>query len=321
MSNVNALKLALKNTVTVFKCSYCNDPFPTFAGKNIHEYYCPKQNVTSRQDVTVTQSHEANSSALQETNEAPESNFYTESHDTVATSRQIVANRHRPHDEALGYDNTVLLNVASLSEMAREAIAKKKQNRQARTIANNSEDEIVAEDVDDEEDIRLDDIHVDQCMALESDSDDEDFVCNTVNEDIEEESDDDSWAGRKEPNVDGMTFENHEEVDPNQMPILYVAFVDLLWRLDHHKTDLNIFDDIIEWVLHFSRKHPGIFTSMSSTDKTTRKSVLEYLRRAFDRTRLKPTMSTVTLPSGRIVSMPVFPSSPWLRICFVMKLS
>ena len=108
--------------------------------------------------------------------------------------------------------------------MARSAISKKKKGRQVATPADNQEDDIVVEDVDEdphhEEDIRLDDIHLDQCNAMESDSDDDDFVCTNVNEEIEEESDDDSWAGRKEPNVDGLTFENHEEVDPNQMPIL-----------------------------------------------------------------------------------------------------
>ena len=186
--------------------------------------------------MTLTESHVANSSA-QESNEVPESNFNTESHDTVATRRHIAANRYRPHEEALGYDNTVLLNVSSLSEMARSAISKKKKDRQVATPADNEEDDIVVEDVEEdsqhEEDIQLDDIHLDQCNAMESDSDDDDFVCTNVDEDIEEESDDDSWAGRKEPNVDGMTFENHKEVDPNQMPILYVAFVDLLWRLDH----------------------------------------------------------------------------------------
>ena len=93
-----------------------------------------------------------------------------------------------------------------LSEMARRAVSAKKSGCSGSIL----EDDMVGdipkeEDADSHEDgIRLDDMNLAQCEAIESDSDDEEFVCLQLDVQMDEDSDDDSWSGRKEPNIDGL---------------------------------------------------------------------------------------------------------------------
>ena len=90
------------------------------------------------------------------------------------------------------------------------------------------------------------------------------------------------------------------------MPLIYVAFTDLLWRLDHHKVDLNVFDEIIEWVTHFSKKEPTLFAGITKSTKKTRKPMLQYLRDTFKREDLHPKIKDVKLPSGTMCTIPQF---------------
>ena len=74
--------------------------------------------------------------------------------------------------------------------------------------------------------------------------------------------------------VTGLTVHTiPEQLDPRQVPPLYVAMLDLFERTSH-LPDLGIFDKIMEWVLFFSKKFPDVFKNVSDL-KTTCKPFLK----------------------------------------------
>lgn len=97
-------------------------------------------------------------------------------------------------------------------------------------------------------------------------------------------------------------------LDPDKMPQVDVAFIDLLYILQHHRTNLAMFDDIVQWAHHFSQRKENIFGSLPTTTKTTRAAFVNQLRLSAGRTTLSPKIMNVVSPhSSKQYSVPVYP--------------
>jgi hypothetical protein len=124
----------------------------------------------------------------------------------------------------------------------------------------------------------------------------------------EDDDDDDSWAEFRVKNdtsgVPVLTIGEEEDFSLSSFCKSDIAFIDLLWRLSHHRTDLILFDDIVEWVLFFTKKYPKLFCNLAKKTPTTRKAFVKKMKNLFKRQRTETKIADVTLPSGRAVTLP-----------------
>lgn len=94
-------------------CPHCNAPFKRQQSLVSHERYCPKKHISSRQP-TYAMSRE--SLTVEHQPDVQQDVEFDNTHDNFAPRQDA------PQDHALGYDNTMLLNVSSLSNMARATL-------------------------------------------------------------------------------------------------------------------------------------------------------------------------------------------------------
>ena len=93
----------------------------------------------------------------------------------------------------------------------------------------------------------------------------------------------------------------------NTLPPLYVAYIDLLNTLDHHRVDLKVFDLVIDWAIRYSTKYTGIFENAGRDNTTKRTTFINHLRTTFKREKVKPKVTDLSLPhSKRTVSVPTY---------------
>ena len=127
-----------QSTLSAFNCSNGNAPFETWNQLVRHlDSTCLKTNLSSQ----VPQ-HKSNST----TDSVP---INQSAHDVIAHTRRVIDVRAAPQEEALGYNNTVLLNAESLSNKTKSAIAQsKKLNRTFAEYESESEESSVNSDED-----------------------------------------------------------------------------------------------------------------------------------------------------------------------------
>ena len=264
--------------------------------------------------------------------ESASNQWHNTSEDPTLSLSRTARERTEPQEEALGYDNTILLSSKSLTETGRKAIDLDTRSKhdigqvhevdKCNTLEHETEDTtsfhesstsspVLFRDIYPPNDVIVDDV------SSGDDSDDSNYFLDEADDHIEEDDedpilldaercDDDSWGSYKSCNGEGLHFQAKPEYEEGSLPLIYVAFTDLLWRLDHHKVDLNVFDEIIEWVTHFSKVEPTLFAGITKSTKTTRKTMLKYLRDTFKREDLHPTIKDVKLPSGTMCTIPQF---------------
>ena len=296
-----------QSTLSAFNCDNCNAPFETWNQLVRHvDSSCLKTNLSSQ----VPQ-HKSNSTS---TDSGP---INQSAHDVIAHTRQVIDSRAAPQEEALGYNNTVLLNVESLSNKTKSAIEQsKKQNRTFAEYESESEESYVNSD----EDVNYttmndlaDELGDSDDNEEDPESDDEEFKPVEQLDDDLSESDSDfegdpwsHWEDKKNAERSHSTFQPKEGIGEHEISPLNVALIDLLWRLDHHHVDLNVFDEIVEWAIFFLKKDPDLFRCFGGAGQTKRKTFLKQLRRMFDSDNLSPKVSNVRLDSGRLVTMPIW---------------
>ena len=359
-----------------FHCMHCKHPYEDVKQKRQHEHYCQKRKLRDR----LVESSISSRTYLRN----PLERQQTESSEKPETKlKKLGKYRKSRHDEAIGYDNTMLLSIDSLSDVAKSAIREKRNFLHKASVSNgaqqvtiqDSDNEITDEAANDllleiidgasqeseeEGPQTLDEINLGEENKLfsmfdnsddDADESDGEFECGEYFEDLrisntydfrqstmdqsppcqseqhptptrpedglvqqdspDDDDDNDSWAAFKVnediSNAKELHIGEEDKIDPKSMKMIDIAFIDLLWRLGHHRTDLNIFDDIVEWVVYFSRSSPKIFTSFASSTPRTRRGFVNRLKKIFKRDRLKTEIANVTVPSGRIVTLPYYP--------------
>ena len=295
-----------QSTLSTHYCSNCNALFGNWMLLCNHlDRNCPNINISSQvpqlRSNSTTDSVPINQGA----------------HDVIAQARREIDARAAPQEEALGYNNTVLLNVESLSNKTKSAIEQsKKLNRTFAEYESESEESFAISD----EDVNyttmndlVDELGDSDVYEDDPESDDEEFKpVEHLDDDISESDSDvegdpwSHWEYKKNAEVSHSTFQPNEGIGEHEISPLNVALIDLLWRLDHHHVDLNVFDEIVEWAIFFLKKDPHLFHCIGRAGETKRKSFLKRLRRMFDCENLSPKVSNIKLDSGRLVTMPIW---------------
>ncbi len=315
----------------IYPCTLCRAPFESYQKMNSHRGMCRRKYNLNTANLTRSQLHETSDISWGGSNDPTDSmpektaeQWHGILEDPTASIARIHHERSEPQEEALGYDNTVLLSAISLSGSGRKAIDLDHQaNKNTDHTSNNTmvqtPDHESDQDSSGEASFLFRHLYAsdnDEDDEVSSDDDDSLFLPEDHEEEVHQESpevtseldeqDDGSWGSYKSCDHEGLEFAEKMPYIDGSMPLLYVAFTDLLWRLDHHKCDLNLFDEIIDWVTHFSAEEPMLFTKITKSTKTTRYSMLKYLRTFFKRDDLQPEIKDIKLPSGTLVTIPQF---------------
>ena len=199
-------------------------------------------------------------------------------------SDQIAAERGAPQEEALGYDNYATYSRKNISDLAKSVLRRERRI----AIEESSSDDIEEENVQDfggvvSEDLLLSDTE-DSDFSVPSEDDmstGEDFSQNNLDGGSDSlntlSSLTDKWQDFRE--VDDVSdLKVHtipEKIDPQTVPKLTVAMLDLLERIESHSGPaINLFDEIMQWVLFFSRKYPRVFIDIGTGTPTTRTALL-----------------------------------------------
>jgi len=308
-------------------CTFCNHPCKVSGnGVSLHLKKCPKKNMLSRE---TSWAIPVASSLVPQTATA---SSVTNPTTAAALERRSDAMKSDGHEEALGYDNTLLLSVSSLGESAKKAANFKKKDSNANVTEYGGLSDDESEDIDDGKVIGAEGTSSSTGIDNDDDEDDEDYVPDiptefqdlqhnevsfTQNDDAftstpksyvhgaESEMDDPWVAHRDRYNNKSNELPPHKpyEQPPPLEPVLQ-SYTDLLHRLKKHVVSNKVFDEVVDWAYESTRRHPDIFRNMSR--KTKRPTVINRLRRELKMESLSPTMTTVRLPSGKIVTMPVF---------------
>jgi len=116
-----------------------------------------------------------------------------------------------------------------------------------------------------------------------------------------------SFPGFKCENVmDRKAYEKHD-FNRESMDPMTIALLDLMMLLNGHACDLNLFDEIVVWLMEHFKDKGSVLDNMNPSVCTTRKTFIQKLRKTYGREELKPMIHQVTLPhSKREVSLPVF---------------
>ena len=199
-------------------------------------------------------------------------------------SDQIAAERGAPQEEALGYDNYATYSRKNISDLAKSVLRRERRI----AIEESSSDDIEEENVQDFGGVVSEDLFL-------SDTEDSDFSVPSeddmsTGEDLSQNNLDggsdslntlfsltDKWQEFRE--VDDVSdLRVHtipEKIDPRKVPKLTVAMLDLLERIESHSGPaINLFDEIMQWVLFFSRKYPRVFIDIGTGTPTTRNALL-----------------------------------------------
>ena len=100
-----------------------------------------------------------------------------------------------------------------------------------------------------------------------------------------------------------------EKIDPRTVPKLTVAMLDLLEQIESHSGPaINLFDEIMQWVLFFSRKYPRVFIDIGTGTPTTRNALINRVRKLYGKDLPpNPVNKQKRLPSGKVTTIPTFP--------------
>lgn len=203
--------------------------------------------------------------------------------------------------------------MGSLTERSRQILQRDKVARKELVV----EEEL---EVDEEAAETMNDISEDAMSAWnniddDSQDDDSDYEWDNNEEEVDDQDDHDdtephtiSWDSYKNvDNIDGLDFIPPKPYVKGSMSPLEIAYVDLMYRLNHHNVDLNMFDEIVEWLCGFSDKHSGIFDKIPKKMRMKRGTFINQVRKKFGGTRsAMPVVKEVSLPSGRVASLPTF---------------
>ena len=297
-----------------WKCTYCNLYFSSFRAQCGHvQYSCPNKNIASQ----VSSTKGAKAKGAKPIGPGTNNNS---THNVILNKKQLEEDRAMTHDEALGYNNTVLLNAESLSRKTKSAIKESKRlNKKFEEYESDSDDSILSDSGDDVH-TTLNDFadNLDESSTQdEPDSDEEFLPAQQLDDDLSDsdsEVEGDPWVAwkvkknaKEKPGEQRSSFFSPQDgIKGDDVSPLNVALIDLLWRLDHHHVDLNVFDEIVEWAIFFSKKYPKLFRLIGKADPTTRKTFLKQLRKLFDSDDLSPKVTDIKLDSGRLVTMPIW---------------
>ena len=308
-----------------FLCPSCNEPYATYHGMCVHyARYCKKKNMFAHQAVNRSATILPPSQCM--TTDPvfadaddpfipidPSRRIHEHEQSLTTTEKLIADDRIQPEEEALGYSNTVLLHVGSLTERSRQILQRDKVARKELVV----EEEL---EVDEEAAETMNDISEDAMSAWnniddDSQDDDSDYEWDNNEEEVDDQDDHDdiephtiSWDSYKNvDNIDGLDFIPPKPYVKGSMSPLEIAYVDLMYRLNHHNVDLNMFDEIVEWLCGFSDKHSGIFDKIPKKMRMKRGTFINQVRKKFGGTRsAMSVVKEVSLPSGRVASLPTF---------------
>ncbi|MGA0823871.1 MAG: hypothetical protein ACO3PG_05370, partial [Pelagibacteraceae bacterium] len=91
----------------------------------------------------------------------------------------------------------------------------------------------------------------------------------------------------------------------NTMNQQATAYAELLKICLKHGASKAMFDDIVTWVQHHTKKDPTTFLPQSTRQKWARKKLMNHLTDVFSFGGLKPKLQSVELHDGRIVTVPI----------------
>jgi hypothetical protein len=265
----------------------------------------------------------------------PEKRVHQYEMESSQVREQEETSREKHQCEALGYNKTVLLSTATVSETARFYIQRDRDERRETEMDRCGRKRV--------EDLNISDWHygpIDSTQFSDDDNDDEESsVCSTdllVEHNISAEDNEDPCSNEQNiednssptiqsegktydniniPNFQGFNEfqtlkENHHVHQPfvyTSLEPIYIAFLELLKILDEHKCDLKMFDDIVKWLLGNFKHKSDVLDNVGPSTRTTRSSFIKLLRETFERKELQPKFKEVTLPSSdRKVTLPVF---------------
>ena len=267
----------MNNQPTSFLCPSCNEPFTTSPGMRLHyERYCKKKKMFAHQAVNRSATilppsqRMTTDPVFADADDPfipinPSRRIHEHEQSLFTTEKLIADDRIQPEEEALGYINTILLHVGSLTERSRQILQRDKVARRELVV----EEEL---EVDEEAAETMNDISEDAMSGWnnicdDSQDDDSDYEWDNNEEDVDNQDDHDdtaphtiSWDSYKNvDNIDGLDFIPPKPYVKGSMSPLEISYVDLMYRLNQHNVDLNMFDEIVEWLCGFSDKHSGIF--------------------------------------------------------------
>ena len=113
------------------------------------------------------------------------------------------------------------------------------------------------------------------------------------------------WAHFRKGQGRGTKWKEPFRYCQGSLPMHYVAQISLLKILSEHRdNDLGIFDRIMDWVLHFTRKDASVW-KRAGRHRKTRKSLILFLAKFFDMRGAFPTPTDVMCSRGK-VTVPVY---------------
>ena len=124
-----------------FLCPSCNEPYATYHGMCVHyARYCKKKNMFAHQAVnrsaTILPPSECMTTdpVFADADDPfipidPSRRIHEHEQSLTTTEKLIADDRIQPEEEALGYSNTVLLHVGSLTERSRQILQQDKVAR------------------------------------------------------------------------------------------------------------------------------------------------------------------------------------------------
>ena len=133
-----------------------------------------------------------------------------------------------------------------------------------------------------------------------------------IDEDSDEESpppedfNEEEWERYNDACPAQKDWKTHHKCRPESIPPFYVALLDLLKILGNHQVDLKLFDSVVMWVLHHTKRQSDVFTNVDDYTARTRSVFIKLVAKIFHTEHLLPTMKTAELVSGEKVDVPCY---------------
>ena len=254
----------------------------------------------------------------------------------TAVLNEAKRKRTKPQDRAVTYSSTLMWNRPSVQLQADARTREAKQSSHEARVAASSFLSLDGHDQESSDEEHLDES---QDVAFGPPPEENESESEDDEDDKSSSSDDDSMDDKSisddEADLDRDDFPDHDEQleqakkkyrdvwhnyahnvikniphdphpketgtkkDPN-LPMLYVAQVSLLNILAKHRgSDLNLFNEIMKWVLMYSDEHPKVWTEQYSYPIRTRQGLLPFLEETFDASTLLPSPKEVTMANGK----------------------
>ena len=237
----------------IYSCTHCGQPFSTYNKMSNHRGMCRKltnPNVCNLNSLSNPHSTISWGTPQAPTESMPESSsnqWHNTAEDPTLSLSRTARERSEPQDEALGYDNTILLSSKSLTETGRIAIDLDSRSKHhihqvpevnmACTLDHETEDATSLNGSTTSSPILFRDIYppnddIGDDVSSGEDSDDSNFFLDEADDHVEEDyedpiifdaecGDDDSWGSYKtcmSPKNHHHSIRHQEELDPHHLP-------------------------------------------------------------------------------------------------------